>query len=163
MSLSFRHLGRAVALGCTLAATVSLGITRQSQTVSQGVYTEEQARRGQAIYKDSCSSCHGEMLEGRLGPPLTGDNFVADWGKDPLSELAGKIRNTMPQGKPGSISSQQVADIVAYLLQAGKFPAGRAELPADETALKRIAWSAGSQTPAKTAPGTVQGPVFPPA
>src|SRR5262245_54447934 len=163
MSLSFRHLRRAVALGCTLAATFSLGVPLQSQTVSQGVYTDEQAKRGQAIYKDGCSSCHGEMLEGRLGPPLTGDSFVGDWGKDPLSELAGKIRNTMPQGNPGKLNTQQVADIVAYLLQAGKFPAGRAELPSDEAALKRIAWSAGPQTAAKAASGTIQGPVFPPA
>jgi S-disulfanyl-L-cysteine oxidoreductase SoxD len=162
MSSSFRHVACAAAL-VSLAATFVSGVPVQSQTVSQGVYSEEQARRGQVIYKDSCSSCHGEMLEGRLGPPLTGDNFIGDWGKDPLSELAGKIRYTMPQGKPGSMSSQQVADIVAFLLQASKYPAGRAELPADEAALKRIAWFAGSQTPAKTAPGTVQGPVFPPA
>src|SRR5439155_1235826 len=108
---------------------------QQPQTVRQGVYAENQARRGQAVYKAQCASCHGEMLEGRLGPPLTGEDFISDFAKQPLSELFGKIRNTMPQDNPGKLTPQEAADILAYILQAGKFPAGRAELSADEAAL----------------------------
>jgi mono/diheme cytochrome c family protein len=135
----------------------------QAQTVRQGVYTGAQAARGQAIYKERCASCHGDTLGGRLGPPLTGDDFVSVWSKEPLSELASKIRNTMPQTEPASLTWQQTADVVAYILQSGKFPAGSAELRGDEAALKQISWPAANIAQAKPAPTTAQAPSFPPA
>src|SRR5205823_13655277 len=138
----------------TIVATASVLLTlhaQQAQTVRQGVYTEDQARRGQAAYKEQCSSCHGEMLEGRLGPPLTGQDFIGDWAKQPLSELFGKIRNTMPQDDPGKLTPQETADIMAYILQSGKFPAGRADLSGDEAVLKQITWPAENAGPSKPA------------
>src|SRR2546426_1015459 len=48
---------------CAVMLTVQ---AQQPQTVLQGVYAENQARRGQTIYKAQCALCHGEMLEGRL-------------------------------------------------------------------------------------------------
>src|SRR5262249_35038585 len=134
----------------------------QSQTVRQGVYTDAQAARGQAIYKERCASCHGDALGGRMGPALTGDDFVTVWSKEPLFELASKIRNTMPQTEPGALTWPQTADLVAYILQSGKFPAGRSELRGDEEALKQITWPASNTTQAKPAT-TAQGPSFPPA
>jgi mono/diheme cytochrome c family protein len=160
-----RTVSLSILSGCALGvALFSLTVlAQQSQTVRQGVFTEAQAGRGQAIYKTQCSSCHGEMLEGRLGPPLAGDNFIADWDKQPLSELAVKIRNTMPQNNPGKLTGQQTADILAYLLQVGKFPAGRAELTADEAALKQITWPAGNGASPKPALNAAQALSFPPA
>jgi hypothetical protein len=110
------------------------------------VYTDEQGRRGQAIYKDQCASCHGDTLTGRIGPPLAGDDFLADWDKQPVSELFNKIRNTMPQNAPGKLSGPQTADIVAYILQVGKFPSGRTELRPDEAVLKQIGWPTSNAT-----------------
>lgn len=163
MSSSFNRLGVAL-FACTLAGSFGLTVhAQQPQTVRQGVYTEDQAKRGQATYKDRCASCHGEMLEGRLGPPLSGDNFIGDWDKQPLSELVSKIRNTMPQGDPGKLTGQQVVDIVAYVLQVGKFPAGRAELRSDEAVLKQIIWPAGNAAPPKPALTATHAPSFPPA
>ncbi len=144
---------------CAVLLTVQ---AQQPQTVLQGVYAENQARRGQTIYKAQCALCHGEMLEGRLGPPLTGDEFVSDFAKQPLSELFGKIRNTMPQDNPGKLTPEETADILAYILQAGKFPAGRAELRADEAALKQITWPANAAQP-KTASTPSPASSFPPA
>ena len=135
----------------------------ESQTVRQGVYTAAQATRGQAIYKEQCASCHGDALGGRLGPPLTGDDFISAWSKDPLFELASKIRNTMPQTEPGSLTWQQTADVVAYILQSGKFPAGSAELRGDEAILKQINWPAANIPQTKAAAATAQSPSFPPA
>jgi S-disulfanyl-L-cysteine oxidoreductase SoxD len=145
-----------------LSSTVALQAA-QTQTVRQGVYTEAQATRGQAIYNDRCISCHGDGLAGRSGPPLTGDAFLTVWSMEPLFELASKVRNTMPQTDPGTLSWQQTADLVAYILQAGKFPSGRTELRGDEQALKEITWPATSGTQPKPAPAGVQTPSFPPA
>jgi mono/diheme cytochrome c family protein len=134
---------------------------QQSQTLSQGVYTDEQATRGATLYKAQCSSCHGDTLGGRAGPALTGNDFVANWQAQPLSELAGKIRNTMPQGNPGKLDPQQTADIVSYILQVGKFPAGRMPLSADAAVQKQIVWPPGSVVRAATpGPSAVS---FPPA
>lgn len=136
-------------------------MAQQSSTVGQGVYTAVQAGRGQIIYKDRCASCHGDALQGRIGPPLAGDDFTGNWNKQPLSELFNKIAKTMPQDAPGKLTSQQTADILAYMLQTGKFPAGRAELGTDEAALKQIGWPAGNAAPVRQAAGTA--PAFPPA
>jgi len=144
---------------CAVLLTVQ---AQQPQTVRQGVYAENQARRGQAVYKAQCESCHGERLEGRLGPPLTGEDFNSDFAKQPLSELFGKIRSTMPQDNPGKLTPQETADLLAYILQAGKFPAGRAELSADEAALKQITWPADAAQP-KAASAANSAPSFPPA
>src|SRR2546425_3134225 len=114
------------------------------QTVREGVYTQDQAKRGEAIYVEKCSSCHAGNLAGGLGPPLVGNDFISDWEKESLSELVGKIQSTMPQNDPGKLTRQQTVDAVAYMLQAGKFPAGRKELSPDEAALKQITWAAGS-------------------
>src|SRR5688572_32353225 len=77
------------------------------RTVRDGVYTDAQAARGQAIYQKQCASCHGDRLQGLQGPPLVADAFLSHWHTQPLSDLAGKIRNTMPAGATGTLTPQQ--------------------------------------------------------
>jgi mono/diheme cytochrome c family protein len=156
--LSF--LKRLAAAAMLLAGTVALA--QQTRNVSQGVYTDDQARRGQATYKEQCAICHGDTLGGALAPPLAGDEFLQSWEKEPLSDLFNKIRNTMPQGAPGKLTPQQTAEIVAYMLQAGKFPAGGNALPADEAALKQIAWPVRATAQVRPSTGT-QSSSFPAA
>jgi hypothetical protein len=67
-------------------------------------------------------------MDGAIGPPLVGEIFLANWSARPLAEAVDKIQKTMPFEKPGSLSRQQAADLLAYVLQAGKFPAGPADL-----------------------------------
>jgi len=135
---------------------------KTTRTAKDGVYTGAQAGRGQAIYKDRCVSCHGASLEGGVAPPLAGDSFNGVWG-GPLSDLVDKIQNTMPQDDPGKLSRQQAADLVAYMLQAGRFPPGRAELGSDDAALKQIALAAGQPPRAATLASGTPSPSFPPA
>jgi mono/diheme cytochrome c family protein len=120
---------------------------QQSRTLSEGVYTDAQATRGQAIFSERCAPCHGDTLGGGLAPPLTGAAFVSDFDTQPVSDLVEKIHRTMPANDPGTLTTQQATDIVAYILKVGKFPAGKAELPADEASLKQIAWPAGNAPP----------------
>jgi mono/diheme cytochrome c family protein len=148
-------------LGVALLFTVTV-FAQQPQTVGQGVYTPAQANRGQAIYKEQCASCHGDTLGGGLGPPLTGDDFIEAWGKQPVSDLFAKVKNTMPRDSAGKLTAQQAADLLAYMLQVGKFPTGRAELPTDEAALKQITLP-GNAVQSKTATAGTQAPSFPPA
>jgi S-disulfanyl-L-cysteine oxidoreductase SoxD len=111
------------------------------RSVWDGVYTAEQSRRGEPLYAQNCSSCHGPMLEGgEMAPPLAGGAFNANWNGLSLGDLSERIRISMPQNSPGSLSRQQYADILAVMLGAGEFPQGTAELPREVEALKQIAF-----------------------
>jgi len=109
------------------------------RSVWDGVYTEEQAKRGEALYEKQCSACHGDKLAGReSAPPLTGGAFLSNWNGLPLSDLFERVRKTMPQNAPGKLTKQQNADILAYMLSFNKFPAGKTELYRQSEMLKEI-------------------------
>lgn len=120
------------AFGAALAAyalTGAFAITAQagqSRTPAQGVYAADQATRGAALFKAQCVACHGEALEGTVGPALAGNDFLTAWAGRPVTDLADKIQMTMPLNAPGTLTRPQAIDIVAYILQVGKFPAGTA-------------------------------------
>ena len=111
------------------------------QSVWDGVYTMEQAERGAEIYGPACSVCHGGELEGiDMAPPLRGGRFGSNWNGVPLSELARRIRITMPMDNPGSLNSQQSADVLAYILNSSAMPAGEIELPRRAGMLQQIVY-----------------------
>ena len=141
----------AAAILCSLIAASAVASQTRTQTTNDGVYTDEQATRGLTVYRARCSTCHGAALDGRSGPPLTGTDFMTAWSAQPLLDLANKIRRTMPKDDGPRLTPAQTSDLVAYLLQVGKFPAGRAELPADEAALKQLTFSGQPSVQPKTA------------
>ena len=102
------------------------GVVAQAPaTVWDGVYTDEQAKRGGATYQTFCAACHGDQLLGQeAAPALVGDAFNSNWDGTTLGDLVNRIRTTMPLDQPGALSRAQVADVVAFMLQSGKFPAG---------------------------------------
>lgn len=151
------RFGLAVALcACALGAAFSVASeARQARTVADAVYSGAQAGRGQALYKAQCLACHGDALQGTVGPMLTGTSFVSAWAGRSLSDLVDKISNTMPPQAPGSVTRAQAVDIAAYILQVGKFPAGQAELNADAVAqvsFPAAARAAGSTVAAGAVP-----------
>ena len=118
----------------TLAASA-----QGSKTTKDGVYSDAQATRGKGLYLASCASCHQEGLQGAdLAPALKGDDFLLPWTSQTVHDLFDRIAKTMPGDAPGTLSPQANADIVAYVLQANRFPAGADELKADEGQMKGI-------------------------
>ncbi len=110
-----------------------------TRSVWDGAYSEEQAKRGEALYRKNCANCHGAMLTGgESASPLTGATFLSNWNGLPLDDLFERIRRSMPQDKPGRLSRQVNADILAYLLNFNKFPAGKSELPTQGEFLRLI-------------------------
>ena len=108
-------------------------------SVWDGVYTEEQATRGEVIYYERCGACHGPQLEGGdMTPTLVGGLFTSTWNDLPLSDLFERIRITMPLNQPSTLSRQQTADVTAFLLKSNKWPAGQTELPRELEPLKEI-------------------------
>jgi len=146
-------LGAAVC-AYTLVGVFSLtGHARQARTVSDGVFTAEQAQRGQQLYKTQCVACHGDALQGAVGPMLTGDGFLGAWGGRSLVELVDKIQNTMPLQAPGSLMRPQAIDLTAYMLQAGAFRAGQTALT--DAALTQVTFPAARAAAAPAAAGAV--------
>jgi mono/diheme cytochrome c family protein len=129
------------ALACLVS---SLGFVHaqapvETHSVWDGVYTEEQAKRGEAVYQKECAACHGaELTGGESAPPLTGGVFQANWNGLTLGDLFDRIRKTMPLSKPNSLARQQVADVLAFMLSINKFPAGKTELYRQSEMLKEI-------------------------
>lgn len=122
----------------------SLGVVRaqapaETHSVWDGVYTEEQAKRGETVYQKECAACHGAQLTGgESAPPLTGGVFQANWNGLTLGDLFDRIRKTMPLSKPNSLPRLQVADVLAFMLSNNKFPAGKTELYRQSEMLKEI-------------------------
>ena len=104
-------------------------VARQAPSVWDGIYTAEQAERGAPLYQQSCAECHGpDLAGGEMSPGLVGGEFVWNWNGLSVGDLFERLRVSMPQGVPGSVSRQEKADILAFLLEANDFPAGDTEL-----------------------------------
>jgi S-disulfanyl-L-cysteine oxidoreductase SoxD len=101
------------------------------QSVWDGVYTEVQAARGERQYGRSCEPCHGPDMSGDQVeeiPSLVLDSFMTEWNGKSVKELFDTVKRSMPKDKPGSLGTGAYVDVVAYLLQANKFPSGAKEL-----------------------------------
>src|SRR6266566_5629112 len=108
-------------------------------TTKDGVYTDDQAKRGETVYQSECAACHGpELTGGEMAPPLTGAEFIANWNDMSVGDLFERIRVSMPANNPGALSRQQNADVVSFLLKFDKYPAGQSELPPQTEPLKTI-------------------------
>ena len=120
----------------------------ETRSVWDGVYTDEQAKRGEEVYRKECAACHGEMLTGgESAPPLTGGAFQANWNGLTLGDLFERIRKTMPLSKPGRLTRQQNADVLAFMLSINKFPAGKTELYRQAEMLKEIRFETKKPAP----------------
>jgi mono/diheme cytochrome c family protein len=109
------------------------------RSVWDGVYTEEQAKRGEALCSKECASCHGAALTGgEEAPPLAGPAFLANWEGLSVGDLFERVRISMPPNKQGRLSRQQIADILSHVLRVNNFPTGQAELDTKTEVLKQI-------------------------
>src|SRR5215204_5039221 len=109
------------------------------KTIWDGVFTDEQAGRGQKIYAVSCAPCHKTDLLGDSGTPaLAGADFFSRFNGSSVDDLVKTIRASMPQDAPDSLGTPAYVDLVGYLLKANGGSAGTTELSQDSAALKQI-------------------------
>ena len=103
-------------------------------SVRDGVFTEEQSRRGEAQYLKTCKRCHQRDLAGDFiedAPPLVGDEFLSNWAIWTVGDLFEFMSMEMPPKRKDrrNLSADNYADVLAYILKQNGFPAGQAELP----------------------------------
>jgi mono/diheme cytochrome c family protein len=114
------------------------GLRAQQAVVSDGVYSADQAKRGQAVYSMTCANCHLEDLSGGTSPPLAGMDFLNNWKGKTIGALFEQTKMTMPFDNPGGLTAAQYADVIAYILSMNKFAAADKELPSDAAPLQQI-------------------------
>jgi S-disulfanyl-L-cysteine oxidoreductase SoxD len=138
---------RAVLLTIAAAGALALSVASNAQeprSVWSGVYTEAQAKRGEELYFERCVRCHGATFMGGTdgAGPLLGPTFNGNWNGVPLDQMLDRVRATMPQDKPATLSRQQTADALAFIFSINKMPAGTAELPRQAEMLNLIQYKA---------------------
>lgn len=97
------------------------------------------AKDGRAVYLQKCASCHGDQGQGATaedlvsGPkPPTADNPSRAIGSywPYATTIFDFIRRTMPPAAPGSLSSDEIYALTAYLLAANEIIAEGDEMNA---------------------------------
>jgi mono/diheme cytochrome c family protein len=121
-------------------ASILLAVSIVLAKAQDGLYTAEQAKRGEAAYDANCATCHGGDLRSsdREVPNLSDRWFRSGWVGKTVAEKFKAIRETMPPKEPGSLGDQVYLDILAYILQFNRIPAGNHALTADLPALKQL-------------------------
>ena len=112
---------------------------QQTRSVWDGIFSDDQAKRGATVYTGECSSCHGKDLTGiDEAPSLVGKDFLDDWDGRTVGALFDKTRRNMPRDNPGHLSATEYSDVLAYVLSENKFPSGKTDMGSDSAALKQI-------------------------
>ena len=130
-----------VGAAAVVFAVSAVAVAQDAPTVSvwSGVYTDEQAKRGEVVSNKLCTSCHGpELSGGEAGPTLVGLEFIANWNNLTVADFYDRVHATMPADAPGTMTPQQTSDVIAYVFKLNKYPAGKTELPTDVAALKGV-------------------------
>jgi mono/diheme cytochrome c family protein len=124
-----RTIWLTVAAMLATSLSYSVAVAQQEKTSWDGVYTEVQAKRGEALWGEKCAKCHGPDLSGGDAPSLIGSEFSGNWDDLSLGDLSQRLRISMPQDNPQSLTREQVADLVALILKGNRMPAGQTDLP----------------------------------
>ncbi|WP_321789078.1 c-type cytochrome [Paraburkholderia sp. J94] len=108
-------------------------------------FDQEQVAHGQHLYADSCAKCHGAQLEGINAPALSGPAFAPAANSHlTIGGIYQYMSTNMPADRPGKMSDQDYADLMAFLLYTNGYDASSAKLTSDA--------ALGSTTPLNAGP-----------
>ncbi|MBM4193751.1 MAG: cytochrome c [Gemmatimonadetes bacterium] len=127
---AYAFLG-ALSLSVLTPGTARAQAPSTAGTTLEKLYTDAQATRGREGYLTYCASCHKTVEH-------AGPRFWPDKVGKTLGEFWGYLRSQMPQDNPGAMSAEAYADVIAFIMQMNKMPAGDIELPADSVALEKV-------------------------
>lgn len=107
-------------LGIVLMVVVSYwGLNNADKMLAaqeeKGQATEQAAPTAddpEGMFKASCSSCHGQNLEGGVGPDLT--QVGGSLSADEIATVINNGRNAMP---PGIVDAEKAGKIAAWLAE----------------------------------------------
>jgi mono/diheme cytochrome c family protein len=115
------------------------GGTAAATDALPALYTAAQAEAGHAKYIATCQICHGNKLQGRVGPALKGPNFASAKAAFTVSDVFTIVSQNMPASQPGTLPHNDYVDIMAFLLQQNGYPAGQSALAFDTASASKVA------------------------
>jgi mono/diheme cytochrome c family protein len=92
------------------------------------IYTAAQAAAGGTVFSQNCAMCHGANMQGEAGPALLGQSFAAAGSNYTVGAIFSEVAEQMPAGNPGSLTHDQYASVMAYILNKNGYPAGSTAL-----------------------------------
>jgi mono/diheme cytochrome c family protein len=105
-------------------------------SVLNGVFTAQQASRGETRFQQVCQSCH------RIND-FSGGRFRAVWVGRTVGDLFYSMSTLMPEDDPGGLPPEEYADIVSYMLRENGYPAGDEDLATELSELETVRIEAG--------------------
>jgi mono/diheme cytochrome c family protein len=102
------------------------------------LYTAAQAKTGAGLFASQCAVCHGEQLQGLVGPALKGANFASAKSGFAVGDIFTIVANNMPASAPGSLPPDTYVNVMAYLLQQNGYPAGSTALTYSSAAASNV-------------------------
>jgi len=95
------------------------------------LYTVSQAKTGAQVYASKCASCHGANMQGVAAPSVAGNDFLKTAKNDgwTLAIIRYLVFTLMPKNASGSLSPENYAAVMAYLLASNCYPAGNTPFP----------------------------------
>ena len=105
--------------------------TPAGSSVLDGVFTAAQASRGETRFGQVCAACH------RI-TDFAGGRFRVVWVGRTVGDLFVTMSTRMPGDNPGSLSPDEYADIIGYMLRENRYPEGDGDLAADAPTLQGI-------------------------
>lgn len=121
----------AASIGAAPASAPSSQPPQDPRTILDRVFSVAQADRGEARFKQSCSSCH------RAGD-FAGNAFSDRWEAQTLGDLFAFISSAMPENDPGGLEREDYVNVIAFFLGQNGYPVGNDDLPADPAVLNQI-------------------------
>lgn len=112
-----------------------------AQPARPALYTQAQAQAGKQVYEKYCVACHGANLHGTAAPSVAGTDFLStaknnDWTLEVIRYL---VFTLMPLNAGGTLTPEQYADVMAFLLASNCFPAGSTPFPqADQSSFANV-------------------------
>ncbi|OLL31327.1 cytochrome C [Burkholderia sp. SRS-W-2-2016] len=107
-------------------------------------FDHDQVAHGEHLYADSCAKCHGEKLEGITAPALNGPSFAPAANSHlTIGGIYQYMSTNMPADKPGKMSDEEYADLMAFLLYTNGYDTGDAKLTAQAAQTSKTPLNAG--------------------
>ncbi len=96
--------------------------TTTSGSALPKLFTNSGAAQGRIVFEQHCAACHGDDLRGKIGPALIGPSLGSASDHTTISIMFNVIAFEMPADDPASLTRQNYADVMAYILERNGYP-----------------------------------------
>lgn len=118
------------AFACALILVAASPLAAQEPVPTDTSAIARQVDVGGQWFRSVCVDCHADNLSDA--------DFRAKWNGRTAYDLFDRMRNSMPDSDPGSLTPETYAALTAYLIKLNGLPVGTAVLAADSASLAPI-------------------------